>query len=236
MCHPLWTVVSTPCNAILGLIVKRPAYDHGIPGTQGYADSWLHSHISRFVLGIFAENDKMPAILPSQGAHNIDDVLLTLKSKQKVTGDIARELFGILESTYQKLGYIIDRAKILLSDRKFVLLSRYFIDGIELMLPLKTMIRAAVSLKNELPTLRSRMSSVYLFYKSVQIQGGNLFFIEYLKFSDAYLVIQDFAPPHSEAKVVAKKVLCRYEEAKGGGSPRHSDCGCGMVEREAVAR
>ena len=74
---------------------------------------------------------------------------------------LQKKLFGVLESTYKGLGYIIDRA--LLSDCKFVLLSRYFIRGAELMLPLKTCIRAAVSLKNELPCLHSKVNEISAF-------------------------------------------------------------------------
>ena len=99
-------------------------------------------------------------MLSSQGAHNIDDVLLSLKLESKVGSKKASFLFTLLEWTYHQLGYIIDRANSLLSDRKYVL---YFVDGMELMIPLKTTIRAALSLKNDIPfSLHSKVNSKYI--------------------------------------------------------------------------
>ena len=136
----------------------------------------------------------MPQVLSTQGAHNIDDVLLAMKLKAKVDKETASNLFKLLEKLYLKLGYVIDRAKSLFSDRKYVLLSRYFVDGVELMLPFKTMIRAAVSLKNDIPTLHSRVTATYMYYKSVELQGGPVFFCEFLKFCDAYSILEFYSP------------------------------------------
>lgn len=70
---------------------------------QGFADSWLHSQISKFILKIFSATDGMPPTLSSQGAHNIEDVLLSLKLENKVDSTNASLLFGILEGTYKNL-------------------------------------------------------------------------------------------------------------------------------------
>lgn len=153
-------------------------------GMQGFADSWLHSHISKF-----SATDGMPRTLSSQGAHTIDDVLLSLKLENKVGSTTASRLFGILEGTYKNLACIIDRAKSLLFDRRYVLLSRYFVDGVGLMLRLQTVIRVSMSLKNELPTLHSRVNAVYMYYKSFQVQGGSVYFCEFLKLCDVFTVL-----------------------------------------------
>ena len=158
--------------------------DSLMQGMQGYSDSWLHSHISKFVIKKFNQLEDLPKMLTAQGAHNIDDVLLTIKTESKVSSKVAEKLFGVLESTYKGLGYIIDRAKSLLSDCKFVLLSRYFIRGAELMLPLKTCIRAAVSLKNELPCLYSKVNEILAFYKSIQSRPVSNYYTDFIKFCD----------------------------------------------------
>ena len=162
-------------------------------GTQGYAHSWPHSRVSKFILGVFSETLDMPAFF-SSGAHSIDECAIDIQTwpESKVASNVAGEIFASLEGTYLNVGYIIDRAKCLLSDRKFVLLSRYFVDGFEFMLPVNHD-QGRIS-QNDVPTLHSRMSSVYLYYKSVEVQGGQLFyFIECLKMCDAFLVLRGYS-------------------------------------------
>ena len=150
-------------------------------GAQALADSWLHSHICRFIIDKFRAFAELPSLLSSQGVTNIDDVLLLLKLQSKVGSGLATKLFNTLETWYKKLGYVIDRSKSLLSCRKCVLLSRYFIDGLELMLPLKTAIRTALSLNDEIPTMHDTICSIYAYCNSVEIQRGDTYILECLK-------------------------------------------------------
>lgn len=62
------------------------------------------------------------------------------------------------------------------------------------MLPLKTVARASMLLKNELRTLHLRVTAVYMYYNSVQVQEGSVSFCEFLNFCDVVTVLEFYSP------------------------------------------
>ena len=73
-------------------------------GMQDYSDSWLHSHISKFVINKFNQLADLPKMLTAQRAHNIDDVLLTIKTESKISSKVAEKTLWSVGINIQRLG------------------------------------------------------------------------------------------------------------------------------------
>ena len=78
--------------------------DSLMQGMQDYSDSWLHSHISKFVINKFNQLADLPKMLTAQRAHNIDDVLLTIKTESKISSKVAEKTLWSVGINIQRLG------------------------------------------------------------------------------------------------------------------------------------
>ena len=60
------------------------------------------------------------------------------------------------------------------------------VDGLKLMLPLKAAIRAASSLRHDIPSLHDSVRVWYSYYKYVEMQSGDAYVLEFLKFCEVF--------------------------------------------------
>ena len=154
------------------IVLETPWRDSMMQGQEGFGSSMRHGHIiARFFRRLNAE---FPDIVSShaQSLTNIDDILFALFYRGGLAKNDAAKIFALLERTYIELGYTVDRTKSVLSSNKFIYLSRYFAQGIEILMPLKVVIRSALLYKNSLPDVISNLEAISGICRAIERQAG----------------------------------------------------------------
>ena len=164
----------TTCIYVLTerIVLETPWNDSVMQGQEGFGSSMRHGHIiARFLR---RSNAEFPDIVSShaQSLTNIDDIIFALFYKGGLAKNDASKIFSMLEQTYLELGYTVDRTKSILRSNKFIYLSRYFARGIEILMPLKVVIRSALLYKNSLPDVSSNWEAISGICRAIERQSG----------------------------------------------------------------
>ena len=149
-----------------------PWNDSIMQGQEGFGSSMRHSHIlARFLRRM---NAIFPAMVSShaQSLTNIDDVIFALMHRGDLKAGDASRMFSLLKEVYLELGDTVNRTKSILSTTKFIYLSRYFAQGIEILMPLKVMVRSALLCRNTLPEISGNLEAVSGIFRAIERQSG----------------------------------------------------------------
>jgi len=146
-----------------GTLVDVEWKNSTMQGMRGFADSKFHGDVCAAIWR------RLIAAFPELGTGrqvnltNIDDVLMAVTNVCTTSAEWGVEkvtkVFDTVAETYATLGMEVDPNKSGLSTVRYVILSRWFLNGVELGMSMRTECKSAYSHRNDYPSLHSMVAA-----------------------------------------------------------------------------
>jgi hypothetical protein len=116
-----------------------------VQGWTGRLDSILHMHVLIWITDLLKREEQVESTMGYAGACLIDDALIcfrfALDMGSAARAALARTLCDTVTRAYGRLGLTVAADKTLVSTHVFHFLNKFFAEGSEIMLPLRTIMK-----------------------------------------------------------------------------------------------
>lgn len=185
-------------------------------GFTGALDTIMHIHLMLYTQFLARENGVLPTGVQSTIAALIDDCAFIVETDDVFTAERKTHWFTHLVTTYRKLGFVVDPIKSIVSNKKFIFLNKLFIDGVEVIQPIKVGMKIGKSTISEYCSVFDHIQTIFTSSAAAASSGADPASMYFISCVCALKALEHFYPKLFSVPVSSLVAACLAPRSFGG--------------------